>query len=294
MRRSLRNLRALAVLAEELHFGRAAVRIGMAQPHLSALIADFEADLGATLFIRRPRVSLTPAGAVVAAAAARAVADLDGARREAQRLAHGELGTVRVAFASTVMLTEIPAALNAFRRDRPDVEIVLREMHSAAQHDALEAGVIDLALTREPASDPATRCEVLWRDHLVVIGPEGGGEGDGEHGLSAADLRDQPIVLFRRAIAPALHDQIMALCTEAGFSPNVVQEADEWHTVLALVRCGFGLTIAPSVVSGLALGDLEVRPFADQSAEVQTYLCWRPATLSATAAGLADSLLAAA
>ncbi len=290
MRRSLRTLRALVVLAEELHFGRAAARIGMAQPHLSGLIAEIEADLGAALFIRRPKVSLTPAGSVITAAAARAVADLDGARREAQRLAHGELGTVRVAFASTVMLTEIPTALNAFRRDRPDVEIVLREMHSAAQHDALEAGVIDLALTREPPSDPGTRGEVLWRDHLVVIGPDGGGAD----GVAVSDLREEPLVLFRRTIAPALHDQIVAICTDGGFSPNVVQEADEWHTVLALVRCGFGVTIAPSVVAGLALGDLSVQPLSGQAEEVLTYLCWRPATLSPTAAGLAERLLAAA
>lgn len=138
---NLQQFRAVVTLAEELHFGRAAKRLGMAQPHLSTLIRRVESSVGAPLFSRRPRVTLTPAREVMVDTARRVLAEVESGKARVQQVATGRVGHVAVGFASSVMLTELPATFEAFGREYAGVDLRLREMHSAPQLDALRTGL---------------------------------------------------------------------------------------------------------------------------------------------------------
>jgi DNA-binding transcriptional LysR family regulator len=268
-----RDLRAFMVLAEERHFGRASARLGMAQPNLSAVIRRLEENLAVRLFRRKPRVEPTEAGLVLLTGA-RAIFDQMDAIVERVKLAgDGRIGVVRAGFASTAMLTSLPDHLRAFRRDFPDIALQLREMHSAAQWDALKAGAIDAAITREVQSDAAISRKIVVLEKFVAIVPK-------QHPLAGRsivrvrDLAAEPFVLCRRAAAPALYDQTIEMCAHAGFAPRIEQEVDEWHTVFAFVRGGFGVALAPEGISHLGWRGAEFRRIDMSSPQARLYLCW--------------------
>ena len=283
--RDLRQLRALIALGEESHFGRAAERFGMAQPHFSTLVRKIETDVGTPLFRRRPHVEPTPAGKALIEGVQRALDDLDRSWEEARRIGRGETGTVRVGFASTVMLTDIPQLLQEFRADYPLVRMELRELHSGAQARELHRGSIDISLTRESSFEPGVTCTRMVSEPFVSLLRKGHPLATaGESRLAA--LASEPLILFRRAAAPILHRQITALFEKAGLPLNVAQEADEWHTVLGLVAAGFGFSIAPESVCRLASEEVVCSKVGGVSERAHLFLCWMPDKLSPPAAKL--------
>ncbi len=284
---SLHHFRAVVILAEELHFGRAAERLGMAQPHLSTLIRRIESSVGAQLFSRRPRVALTPAGDVMVDTARRVLAEVERGAERIQQVATGRVGSVSVGFASTVMLTDLPAAFEAFGKQHTGIDLRLREMHSAPQMDALRAGLIDVALTREIPSDRRIRSEVILQEPFIAALSENH-QLARKTSISVAELADEPFVLFRREVAPALYGQIIETCTAAGFVPRIVQEADEWHTILALVRSGFGVTLPPASLRRLTWPGLAFRSLSDAAARATTAICWISDRLSPSATIFVD------
>ena len=284
---NLHQFRAVVTLAEELHFGRAAKRLKMAQPHLSTLIRRVESSVGAPLFNRRPRVTLTPAGEVMVDTARRVLAEVESAKERVQQVATGRVGHVAVGFASSVMLTALPATLEAFGREYAGVDLRLREMHSAPQLDALRTGLIDVALTREVPADRRIRTEVILREPFVAALPESHRLAS-ESNISVAELAAEPFILFRREIAPALHDQILGICSTGGFVPRVVQQADEWHTIFAFVRSGLGITLPPASLCRLNWPGLIFHSLTDVKAQATISLCWTPDRLSPATAAFID------
>lgn len=283
----LHQFRAVVTLAQELHFGRAAKRLGLAQPHLSTLIRRIESSVGARLFSRRPRVALTPAGEVMADTARRVLLEVERGMERVRQVASGQVGSIVVGFASSVMLTELPAAFEAFSREHAGVDLRLREMHSAPQLDALRAGLIDVAFTREIPSDRRIRTQVIQREPFVVVLPDSH-QLASEPSVSVAGLAAEPFVLFRRAIAPALHHQIIGICATGGFAPRIVQEADEWHTIFAFVRSGCGITLPPASLCRLNWPGLSFRSLTDVAAHATISLCWIPDRLSPAVSTFVD------
>lgn len=246
-----RALHALVVLAEELHFGRAARRLGIAQPHLSVQIRRLEAEVGAALFVRTPRVAPTAAGEAMLEAARRILAEVSAGVERARATERGVRGSLSVAFASTVMLTRLPGALREFRDHHPEIGLRLRELHSSEQIGLLKAGALDVGLSRETpkAGDGLEGVPLLVEPFVVVL--------NARHALAAKrsislrELRGEPFILFPRPLASSMHDQIMTLCSSAGTAPRIEFEASEWHTISALVAEGFGVSIAPESVARL-------------------------------------------
>src|SRR5690606_23956779 len=193
------------------HFGRAAEALAMRQPQLSVRLAQIERGLGVTLFVRRPRVALTPAGEIIADAARRAFGDFDAATEQARLIERGQVGAITVAVASTAMLSDVPLSIQRFRAAYPDIALTLRDMHSAQQPDALRAGTIDIAVTRELPSERTIRREIIGYQRFVALLPDGHRLA-GRNALALADLAGEPFVLFDPAVAPGLHHQINALC----------------------------------------------------------------------------------
>ncbi|MHB9848287.1 LysR family transcriptional regulator [Streptomyces krungchingensis] len=274
----LPQLHAFVVLAEELHFGHAAARLGIAQPPLSQQIRRLEDKVGHALFSRTPgRVALTPAGRELLPAARGALTELSDGLAAARAVGSGRAGRLRIGFAASLALTVLPGLLRTFRQQFPDVHLDIREMTTAPQITALHDKVLDIGLLREP---PADETELSFRTVLsepfVAVLPSA-------HPLAAqrtvdlAQLADDPFVLLPRAVGPRLYDRITGLCADAGFTPRIAQHAVEWQTVCALVEAGLGVSLAPASIRRIRLKGVAFRRTEPGTARTRVAVAWRSA-----------------
>ncbi|PZG23673.1 LysR family transcriptional regulator [Nonomuraea aridisoli] len=272
----LAQLHAFVVLAEELHFGHAAARLGIAQPPLSQQIRRLEEKVGHALFHRAPgRVALTAAGRELLPAAQRALAGLADGLAAARAAGSGRAGRLRIGFAASLALTFLPGLLRAFRQEYPDVRLDILEMTTAPQLTALRDQVIDVGLLREPpAGETELGYETVLTEPFVAVLPA-------EHPLAAhrtveiGQLAGMPFVLLPRAAGPGLHDQIVGLCAAAGFTPPVAQRAVEWQTVCALVGAGLGVSVAPASIRRVRLQGVAFRRIEPGDVRTRVAMAWR-------------------
>ncbi|CAL9675982.1 LysR family transcriptional regulator [Streptomyces griseomycini] len=275
---NLEQLRYVVVLAEELHFGRTARRLGVQQPTLSQQVRKLEDELGVSLFDRSTReVSVTAAGRSFVAEARHALRHAERARAAARRTARGDVGELSLGFVGSAVPELLPRLLRGFRRAYPGVEVQVRELPSARQIEELFAGRIDVgilhALDEGAVPDGLVGEEVL-RDVLVAALPR-------RHPLAASAplptsaLADEPFVLFPRALGPALHDRVTRLTRAAGFEPRVVQEAAHMQTIVGLVAAEVGVSIVPRTVSSLRQPDVEFRRLTPEPEPLSMQLVWR-------------------
>ena len=238
------------MLAEELHFGRAATRLHMTQPPLTQAIAQLERLLGVRLFDRTKRsVVLTPTGLALLPEVRELLARAQALPEHARAAAAGELGRLRLAFVSTVGFALLPQWLRGFREQHPQVRVELTEATGDVQLQAFARGEIDAGFMLHPAGfAPAglARC-VVAEEPLVVALPE-------QHPLarmatlSLPAVLAEPLVIFPRRIVPTLFDAIFALYHAAGRSPQVAQEAIQMQTIVNLVSAGLGVAWVPESV----------------------------------------------
>lgn len=248
----LRHLRYLRALAEELHFSRAAARLAVSQPVLSVQIRQLENAIGARLFDRHTRqVSLTDAGRMLDDAARRILRDVDVAVEAARQAHTGQVGVLRVGFGPTLMLSTLAHAVRAYRQRHPGVRIDLRELPTSEQVAALLGGDLDVGFVRGAETDPRLHVELFAREPLVIA-LHSDHPSAGAARVPLATLANDPWVLFPRAIAPRLYEQVVRLCREAGFTPNVVQESREVYTTVGLVGAGVGVTIVPETMQRMS------------------------------------------
>jgi DNA-binding transcriptional LysR family regulator len=284
---SLRHFRYFVALAEELHFGRAAKRLRVAQPALSQQVRALEDALGCVLLERRPRVALTPAGHVFLHEARQTLARVEGGIEATQRVGRGEGGSLSVGFAASAVLTHFPETVRQYRERFPRVALHLQELSPAAEVEAVRTGAVDVAFVREIGAGPDLAYEAIVREPLAVLLPE-------EHTLAAAEsvqleaLAGEPFVHFPREIAPTLYDQILVLCRQAGFLPHVVQEVREWLTEISLVQAGIGVAIVPASFERIRWRGISCRPLRDQGARAIVAICHRREGLSPAAAMFAQ------
>jgi DNA-binding transcriptional LysR family regulator len=270
----LRHLRYFVTVAEELHFGRAAQRLGMAQPPLSQQIQRLETLVGYQLFERKPRVALTESGKVLLTAARRTLLQVEQGVDATRRAGRGESGTLTVGFAASAMLTAVPRVFRVYRDRFPEVDLRLREMSTSAQLEALKAGIIDVGFLREPTVDESLIAEPVVREPFVVVLPP-------EHALRTRSrlpleaLAGEPFVLFPRFVAPTLYDQVIELCRSAGFHPKRVQEAQEWLTIVSLVDTGLGVSLVPASFERLGWGGVSYHPLEPEGSRTTIALCRR-------------------
>lgn len=268
----LRHLRYFVTVAEDLSFTRAAVRLNMAQPALSHQIRQLESRLGTSLFVRSPRVALTPAGVAFLSAARRALTQVQQAAAIAAKVGAGRRALLHVGLSSAASMTKLPRAIRDFMAKHPEIEVRMREMHSTDQLDALRAGALDVGVVRETTADQSFVMREMLREPLMIILPA-------RHRLARlsairlARCADEPFVLFPRAGAPTLHDQIITMCREAGFMPRVENEAHEWHTIAALVAAGFGVSIAPASVAALRVRGTVMHRLLPAKKPTALFLC---------------------
>ncbi|MGJ0383879.1 LysR family transcriptional regulator [Paenarthrobacter nicotinovorans] len=256
----LRQLRYFLVVADELHFGRAAERLHLTQPPLTVAIRRLETELGVQLFDRTTRrVALTPAGEAFRNRIQGAVTELDDAASDVASVAAGFSGRIRVGFVSSASYSIIPEAIRVFRERRPRVELVLSPLTSGEQIEQLLDGELDLGVLRDPGEVPGLTLELLSTEALVAVVPEA-------HPLaSRAEIRPQdfqgePMILFPYRLMPGFIARVLNLFDKAGVSPYVVQQTIHQETVLGLVAAGLGLSILPESVRRFQMPGVVAKP----------------------------------
>jgi DNA-binding transcriptional LysR family regulator len=269
-----RTLRYFVAVAEELHFGRAAMRLHIAQPPLSQQIRKLEEKLGVQLFRRTPRrVSLTHAGEVFLERVRPLLAGAEEAARAAQRANRGEIGRLVIGFIHAAFYVLLPRILREFRTSHPEVELVLRELTHPEQTTALKDGSIHFGFLRPPLTEPGLDAQVLMRERFVAAVPE-------DHPLAARRtvplraLAHEPIVTFTPTRSP-LYGQIVGGCMRAGFTPRIVQEAAHIDTQIGLVRAGIGIALLPDSAREIHMDKLVYRPLTGMDVRAETALAWR-------------------
>lgn len=270
----LRHLRHFVALAEEGHFGRAAERVFVVQQALSASVRNLEDEVGVQLVTRTTRrVQLTPAGEEFLAGARAILALVAQTQERARRAARGEVGQLTVGFVGGLAFGGLPEIVRRFRELYPAVNVALRELTADEQEAALRGGQIDIGLMLLPVRDPALSSQALWRQPLVAALPAAHPLAAREM-LSIEDLAGEEFVFFPRYLRATYFDQVMRWCASAGFTPHVVQEANEIPTLLSLVAAGVGVFLPIRFFSRLSLPGVVYRPLVD-SPLIDIVAVWR-------------------
>jgi len=279
MNLELRQLRYFVTVAEELHFGRAAIRLHMTQPPLSQAIAALEGLLGAPLFLRNRRaVALTPAGSALLPEARRMLAEGDALPELVRRAAAGEAGRLALAFITSADYSVLPPFLRRYSERYPAVHLSLREATSDVQIDELLRGRIDAGLLIPPLPDKA-RAELDYMkvldEPLILCAPASLALPPDGAPVKLQDLPPLPLIIFPREVSPALHDAILSCWRAAGITPAIGQQAIQMQTIVGLVSAGMGLALVPQSVSNLMRPGVEYRALADSTPRVDTGIAWR-------------------
>ncbi len=244
----LRHLRYFVMVAEELHFGRAAARLFIAQPPLSQQIQQLERELGVALLARTSRrVSLTAAGEALLPRARSILDDVDEAGEVARRAGRGEEGWLGIGFASSATYDLLPEILRAFRESYPDVALTLREINAADQAAALGEGTIHVGFTRPPSEREGLVVTARLREPFVLAVPAGHPLA-GRGAIALSETAGEDWIAFPERPAPSYGAVVRDVLSGAGVAPRVAQEALGIPTALTLVAAGVGVALLPSSV----------------------------------------------
>jgi LysR family transcriptional regulator, benzoate and cis,cis-muconate-responsive activator of ben and cat genes len=284
----LRHLRYFIAVAEELNFSRAAQRMHMAQPPLSAAIRQLERDLGVDLFVRTTReVKLTDAGDAFLAGARRTLAEAERAAEDAKRAAAGELGQLRIAYSWSTRFATLPALGRAFRATHPDVELMAQEMWNARMPPAFANGGIDVALSLCPEIAAELQLAPIRKERLVALLPEAHPLAR-EETIPLSALADDEFIVFPREIAPRLHDAFMSIYRRAGFEPRVRNESFHTGWDLGVLADIPAVATAPETVAGGLPDGIVAVAVSEPTDALETCVVWRADDSSPIVAAFVD------
>ncbi len=271
----LRHLRYFLVVAEELHFGRAASRLQITQQPLSRQIQALELELGVQLFYRtKRRVELTLSGRWLLGEARRILADLDQTLDTLKRIDQGTLGQLQIGFSPFTLYGLLPDLLKQFRALYPDVELTLQELCTEDQVEALITRRLDVGLLHPPLRHSALQVHPLSSDPLILALPDSHPLAD-QHQISLASLASDPWLLHPRAEGPVLFDQLISLFQAVGFSPEIAHYVSKPQTVLGLVSAGIGLALVPACLKNLQRTGVIYKPLVQPTPRLESALAYR-------------------
>ena len=274
----LRHLRYFVAVAEEGHITRAAERLGIQQPPLSHQIRALERELGVQLFRRLPRgVELTEAGRSFIEDARAALARVGQGVEAAKRAARGEQGHLRLAVPPTAPFHPfVPQVILAFREAYPLVSLTMEENLRMETMEQLRGGQMDVAFLRASIAAPeGLVVHPLLEEPMVAALPSGHPLARSAPSQDAAlplrALAGETFIAYARQQGPALYEAMAAACLQAGFSPQLGQEAPRISTALSLVATGFGVTLVPASMRRMALEGVTYRDLAG-AAQAKAFL----------------------
>jgi DNA-binding transcriptional LysR family regulator len=263
----------LAVV-EEGNFGRAAARLGMSQPPLTAQIQILERALGVKL-LERSRLGTRPTweGEVLLPAVRRLEESALAVEALAREVRLGRRSLVNIGCITSAMFDTLPPVMRAFRRLQPDTVITVREMDTADAMEALRRGEIDVAFARLERDLFPVRMQRLASDRLIAAVPDTDALAESEC-IDLAMMEARPMVMLPRAISPAYFDGVVAACRQAGFCPIAAREVNSAMAQLALVASGLGVALVSSGMAALAPAGVSFRPLAVPVEAVGVSVAW--------------------
>jgi DNA-binding transcriptional LysR family regulator len=278
----LRRLRYFVTVAEELHFGRAAVRLNIAQPPLTRHIATLETELGIRLFERSTRaVQLTPEGALFLERARSVLQAVGEAQATASKLAQGATGRITIGYTSSIPMSDTFAEIVRHAgRTLPEVELTFREVASAGQRLQIVEGALDvgfgLSVTKEEDNE-GLRSLVVSREPLVAAVPAASAFA-GRETIDFAELRDESFLVFPPGHGSVLNTALDMLCAQAGVAPRFGPTASQTPMLVSLVAAERGVAIVPAFTMALHRAGVAYVPLAGNPALDQTVSWMEPFT----------------
>ncbi|VWD34430.1 LysR substrate-binding domain-containing protein [Burkholderia contaminans] len=279
----LRRLRYFVVVADELHFGRAALRLRVAQPPLTRHIAALESELGVRLFERSTRaVRLTPEGAAFLDHARTVVSAAAEAEASARKIAQGIAGRIVIGYASSIPMSDtFPDVIRVASRTMPDVELAFREAATASQRQQIADGTMDIGFgwAWDGAPGVPVTSLVVSREPLVAAVPAGDPLAS-RASVDVAELANATFVTFPPGYGSALTAALDDLCAQAGFAPRIGATAAQITTLVSLVAAERGIAIVPGFTATLQRPGVVYVPLAGTRA-VEQIVSWNEPFASA-------------
>jgi len=290
---TLQRLRYFAAVAEELNFTRAAARLHVSQPSLSAQVRALERDVGVELLRRTTRrVELTPAGASMLEDTRRLLEGLQEARARARRAAETVPGSLRVAYTATVGYQALPLILDELEAIHPEVTVSAHRTWSTHVIEGIRSGEVDLGMVREFRQTRGVVGETIRREPLAVVASVRNPLSERES-VRIRDLADETFLLVPHQLAPGFHDLVVSLCRREGFEPSAVAPAapDNREPLLAHIsRHPEQIFVGPVSMANVSWKGVMTIPIEDPDARLGLSLVWAS---GAEAPGIAQALTAA-
>ncbi len=269
-----RHVRYFLAVAEELHFRRAALRLGVAQPALSRAIRDLEVRLGLQLFIRNNRVvTLTPAGKTLAREWAPVLERVERGERRAKEAEQGRHGVVTIAYTDLAISGVLPKLIQLFSARYPDVRIATRHAVTWRQVEALSSGNLDLGFLTGPVETAEFDCLPVESNRCVAIAPKDHWIAE-RQAVTLGELADESFILGNEQDWQHFHAYIYGECSRVGFAPRVVQRAFNSVGILGLIAAGMGITVNCESARNFLHPELVIRPISDFRVTIPTLAAW--------------------
>jgi DNA-binding transcriptional LysR family regulator len=274
-----RLLHQFIAVAEELHYGRAAERVRMAQSPLSQAIQRLEEYVGTPLFLRNKRtVSLTPAGKVFLEEAYQWLKYEQVALERAKYASSGHIGRLAIGFIGSAGYGFMPELIRHFRQARPQVQLRVVEMTTKDQLEQLKGRYLDVGLLRTPlpleTSMVSTR--LYKKDKLMVALPRSHPLAK-QKSIRLSQLSQESFIAFSKEKVPTAHAQLISVCAEAGFYPDIAQECSQVAGVICLIAAGLSVALVPSNLASLIHPQVQYLPIADRMGSLfqEISIAWR-------------------
>lgn len=273
----LRHLRYFVAVAEELHYGRAAERLRIAQPGLSQQIRALEDICGAPLFDRSRRaVSLTLAGELFLAEARKTLAQAEAALLAARRAGRGEIGRITIGYVASAAYTGmLTSVVGSFRRAHPEVELQITEMEMQRQLEAMAEDRLDIAFIRPPVALPLGVASFpLLQEEIILALPEAHPLA-GSEAVDLAALTRETFIIPRHGAGVSFHRHTMRACQQAGFTPQFGPQGQDFVTIASMVAVGLGVALVPQSLRCIQLPGIAYSRFSTPDIKAELALAYR-------------------
>ncbi|MDJ0534631.1 MAG: LysR family transcriptional regulator [Xenococcaceae cyanobacterium MO_207.B15] len=275
----LRHLKYFVAVAEELHFGRAAEKVQITQPVISDQIRRLEQELGVKLFFRTKRiVELTEPGKIFFKDAKQILERVDRAVSAVQKAERGELGSLIIGYTGPALYTLLPKIIRTFRDRYSQVELVLKEICTNEQVEALNSGNIEVGFLHPPVDGEFEFISIMT-EKMVLALPE-------DHPLTTftkvpiSKLSNQSFILFPRHEGLSLYNRILLMCQQAGFAPKIVQEVTPQPTMIGLVAAGIGVSLVSESLQNINRPGVVYRKLDVPTPELELVAAWKKEKVS--------------
>ena len=276
----LHFLKYFCVLGEELHFHRAADRLAISQPPLTAAIKSLEAELGVQLLVRNSKmVELTSAGAAFLVEAREILDRVSRASDFVRAFDEGVRGRLDLGLSGSLLYREVPEIIARFRDEMPTIDVVIHELSTSEQIDKLLRRQLDAGFLHGSQIVEQLKAMPLKDDQFVLCLPD-------KHPMAErtiVDMRDfaeERFVMFSREAAPSNHDNVIAIFSHFGIHPRTVHLARTWMTIIAMVANLGGVALVPRSLSRTGFDGVRFVPFHDEQNAAPALLVWNPSSAS--------------